>query len=350
MAVEDFVHAMPKAELNVRLEGAVRKETLLLIAEQNDIPSTTKRFDEWVRLLEEPDHGRVDEIIQTTSQWLQQPDDLTRIVYDVGVSLSRQNIRYAEVCVNPSLFMQPGMSFEAFLEALNDGRDRAQRGWNVQMNWILVVTRDEPRRADEIMRWATSVTGKRGNIVGIGLLGRDDLQPVGQFERAFSAAQKKDVPRMVQVGEAGGAEAIAEVLEHLQPSRLVDAWGAMESPELLATLADNRYPVVVNMARALRQEWVPDYPAYPLRRLYDENIRLVLSADMPSFQRTTLTDEYLAAVEQNGLSLDELQELSLNAVACSFLPDEERSAMLGEYREAYAHLRAEQSTSEADAN
>jgi adenosine deaminase len=350
MAVEDFVHAMPKAELNVRLEGAVRKDTLLLIAEQNDIPSTTKRFDEWVQLLEEPDYERVDEIVRTTSQWLQQPDDLTRVVYDVGVSLSQQNIRYAEVCVNPSLFMQPGMSFEDFLEALNDGRDRVQRGWKVQMNWILVVTRDEPRRADEIMRWATSVTGKRGSIVGIGLLGRDDLQPVGQFERAFSAAQKKDVPRMAQVGEAGGAEAITEVLEHLQPLRLVDAWGAIESPELLQTLADNRYPVVVNMGRALRQRWIPDYTAYPLRRLYDENVRLVLSADIPLFQGTTLSDEYLAAVEQNGLSLDELEELALNAVACSFLPDEERSTLLGEFREAYARLRAEHTTSEADAN
>ena len=45
MTVEDFVHAMPKVELNIRLEGGMRKETLLMIAEQNEIPDAEKNFD-----------------------------------------------------------------------------------------------------------------------------------------------------------------------------------------------------------------------------------------------------------------------------------------------------------------
>src|SRR5215813_9274097 len=101
MSIESFIRAMPKIELDLQFEGALQRDTLLTIAEENDIPSSLKHFDQWVALLDRPDYAHLDQLMLTVSQWIQQPEDLTRLVYDLGVSLAKQNIRYAEVALNP---------------------------------------------------------------------------------------------------------------------------------------------------------------------------------------------------------------------------------------------------------
>ena len=68
---------------------------------------------------------------------------------------------------------------------------------------------------------------------------------------------------------------------------------------------------------------------------------------MPGFFDTTLNDEYVAVVEQCGFEIGELEELALNAVRYSLLPDEEKETVLAEFIEAYESLRAEHITAEA---
>jgi aminodeoxyfutalosine deaminase len=341
MSIESFIRAMPKAELNVQLEGAVRKAAWLKMAERNEIPAAIKKFDDWVALLDNPNYATLDELLQTLRGWMLYPDDLTRIVYDVGVALSRQNIKYAEVSVSPILLMLAGMAFDDFLAALNDGRDRAERGWGIRMTWILTVPRDQPRRADDILRWATSVTGRRGEVVAFGLTGKEDLQPIGQFERAFASAQKKDCPRVVQAGDVMEAEGVLEALEMLTPTRIVDGRGIADAPDALKKLVEQGIPVAISMGRALCHGWFKSYDKYPLQRLHDEGIRLIIGVAMPSIYKTDLNDEYLAAVEHCQLGLDELEEIALNAVKFSYMPEEEQTAMIAEFEAAYAQLRDE---------
>ena len=75
----------------------------------------------------------------------------------------------------------------------------------------------------------------------------------------------------------------------------------------LTALLDNDITLAVSLTRAQRQGWVATVADYPLRQLYDAGVSLVIGADMPSLYHTTLNDEYLAAVEQCGLTLDELE-------------------------------------------
>ncbi len=80
---------------------------------------------------------------------------------------------------------------------------------------------------------------------------------------------------------------------------------------------------------------------YPLRKLYDEGVSLVIGSDMPSIYQTSLNEEYLAAVEECGLTQNELENLALNAVRTSLLEDEPKAAMLASFEQAYADLKTE---------
>ena len=341
MSLEAFVHAMPKAELHVHLEGAMHKERLLLIAEQNEVASDFKRFGDWVQLLDDPDFSRLDEIESVTCQWLQHADDLAHVTYELGVSLAKQNVRYAEVFVNPAHFTEHGWTFEDMLKALNDGRDRAERGWNVQIRWVLSIGRDQPRYADEMVRQASLAAGQMNGIVGIDLHGPENAQPVGQFERAFRTAAQKDIISSVHVGEQLGVEGIIESLDVLEPNYLIDGWGVAESSEVSERLAEGNMPLIISQAQALKQGWITEYAAYPLRKLYDAGVPIVLSTDRPAYYGNSLNDEYLIAIEQGGLSLEEMEEIALNAVRASRMSAEGRDVMLNEFQQAYAQLREE---------
>lgn len=341
MSIEKFIREMPKVELNIHLEGSIQKETLLIIAEQNEINESLKHFNQWVQLVNKPDYTRLDEIVATTCKWLQEPEDLTHAVYELGVSLAKQNVRYAEVSVTPTIYLENGMTFEDFLTAINDGRDRAARAWNVQMAWILDIPRQQPRNSDEIIRLATGANAKRGGVIGIGLSGREDAQPAGQFERAFRTAEKKDMVRLAQAGDKLGAEGILDVVNTLAPSHLVDGWGSADAPDVLSLLTDHKIPLVVCMSRALCLGQVDSYAAYPLRHLYDQGMALIISSEMPQYFKSTLNDEYLAAVEHGKLSLDELEAVALNAVYGCHLPETEKAKLLESFMQDYARLRAE---------
>ncbi|GAB4510655.1 MAG: adenosine deaminase [Anaerolineae bacterium] len=341
MDVAKFVQAMPKVELNVRLEGAFNLETLLTIAEENDIPTTMKKYRTFVDQLKRPDTHRLDDLLQTVLKWMSYPDDITRLVYDVGVYLHKQNVRYAEVNVTPLLSSLPGQTFEQYLEALNDGRSRVERGWGVKMAWVFTVPRNEPRYADETSRWTASTNARKNHVVGFGVIGPEKSQPSGQFERAFTTAHKKTVPTVIQAGDALGGEGVLDVLNHLAPSRIIDGWGTVDAPDVLDKLSQQEVPLVVSMARALSLNWTSSYATYPLRRLYDENVKVVLSADMPTFFHSTLNDEYVAAVEHGGLTLAELEEVALNAVRYSQLPEDEKDALITEFELTYQVLREE---------
>ncbi|NDJ59753.1 MAG: hypothetical protein GYB67_01440 [Chloroflexi bacterium] len=337
--IENYIHLMPKVELHVQLEGAVRAATLLMIAEQNEIAEGLKHFDTWVDLLQNPQPDRIDELVRMINSWLHHAEDLTRSVYDVGVVLAKQNVRYAEISVNPALYPEIELTPDEFLEALNDGRERARRAWGVEMAWILTIPRDEPRRADEVARWAASVTGRKGGIVGICLSGREDAQPAGQFERAFKMAEKKSVPTVVRAGHDFGLEGVIEALDTFNPRRLVDAWGIVESGEVLQRLVDHQVSVMINIARAQAHGWVQNVAEYPLRRLYDEEVTAVIGADMPTLYQTSLNDEYLAAVEKCQLSVEELEDVALNAVRASFLPEDQKAALLADFQQEYERIR-----------
>lgn len=340
MTVADYIKAMPKVELSVQFHGAMKASTVTTIADQNEIIDQIKHYHDWLALVREPDYSRVDEIAKMASSWLQQTDDVRYLVYELLTTLFRQNVRYAEISIDPTLYSVLSLQPEDFMELINDGRDRAERAWGIKAAWIITMPREEPRRAEDIVRWATGPTAVKNRIVGVGLGGHESVMPVGQFERSFKLAEKRDVVRMVRAGDEQGAEGVTASLDALAASRVVDGFGVAESAEALAKLREQNAALCVNVTRAVKQGWVEEAAAYPLRALYDSGVRLVLGSDMPALYGTTLVQEYQQAVELELLTLDELEEVALNAVRASALDDEAKAAMVASFTEDYAKLRA----------
>jgi adenosine deaminase len=340
MSVTSYFQALPKVELGVQFEGVVPQKTLLMIADQND-RTTVKGFANTKKLMQEPDYNHLEALTDQLAGWVEYPDDLTRMAYDIGVALGKQNIHYAEIGVNPLLYTQGSMSFEKFIEALYDGADRAKRGWNVTLTWVLNIPRADPRRADELTRWALGATGRKNGVVALGLSGKENLADIAQFERPFKNVEKKDLPRVIQAGDVDGATELSEVLSTTNPTRLIGGWGAVDSEDVLNELATRQIPVAVCPTRELRYGRVAEYGDYPLRRLLDAGVQVVFTALLPELFKTTLADEYAHAVEAGLVSVDEAEEIALNSIRHSLLPADARAALIEQFETRRAELKAE---------
>jgi adenosine deaminase len=337
MDISSYIKDMPKAEINLSLEGAVQPSVWLLIAEQNEIMSESRKtYQATVDLLQRKDFYRSKDLVKNLCSWLRYPDDLVRLVYDAGLALAKQNVKYAEITINPSLFMLNGMSFDMFMSTLNDGRDRVERGWGTILRWNFAVDREEPRRADDIVRSASSLSGKKQGIVGYGLIGVENAQPIGQFERAFQAAHKKDIPTFVRAGEALGNQGLSDALEILHPSRLVDGHQVLESDEIINKLIEDDIPLVITPTRAKRLKHITD--AYPIRDMLNKKLSIVVSADAPVLSDVNLTQVYQELAVAGDLTVTEINELALNALHYSFLDEDLKTELIAQFKSSYQEL------------
>ena len=72
--------------------------------------------------------------------------------------------------------------------------------------------------------------------------------------------------------------------------------------------------------------------------LYQLGFNVTINTDNRLMSGVTLTDEFELLVETFDYDLDDLLELTLNAAEASFLPLEEKEALVEYINDAYANL------------
>jgi adenosine deaminase len=83
----------------------------------------------------------------------------------------------------------------------------------------------------------------------------------------------------------------------------------------------------------------PSYAEHPLKRLVQSGCTITINTDDPVLFQTSLTEEYIHAVQDCGLSLEELDNIALNAVRTSYLETSAKNTLLGDFQAESGRLR-----------
>ena len=83
---------------------------------------------------------------------------------------------------------------------------------------------------------------------------------------------------------------------------------------------------------------VKDLKSYPMMAYAQRGIPVTLSTDDRHIFDLTLTGEYMAMAEQCGLSLQDLEKISLTGIRSSFLPEREKARVEARWRERMDEL------------
>jgi aminodeoxyfutalosine deaminase len=339
MSLQEFIREMPKVELHVHLEGSIRPTTLLKLAERNGVAlpaSDAEGLREFYRFT------TFDHFIQVylaISQCLRTVDDFSLIAYEFGSDMARQNVRCAEVTFTPHTnVVNTGLAFDDILAGLNEGRERAQEEFGIEIRWVLDVVRDNPESRHQVAEWAASARDRA--VVGFGLGGSERGHPPERFADAFAKAREAGLHSVPHAGEMAGPDSVWGALRALGAERIGHGVRSIEDPSLIDYLCEHQIPLEVCPTSNLCLGLYASYQDHPIRKLWQKGLYVTVNSDDPPMFNTDLAGEYSVLADLLDLSADDLERLSLNALQASFLPNEQKAALAQTFVAEFAKLRA----------
>jgi adenosine deaminase len=341
MTLETFVQAMPKVELHVHLEGSIRPETLLTLAQRHevDLPAkTVVDLQEWYTFTDFPHFVQ---IYLAISSCLRTPDDIELIAREFLAGQAAQNIRYSEVTYTAyTHYLFRKLSFQDQLAALNRARVWAEAEYGVSMGLIIDIPRSVS--AEEGFITADWVIGALGDgVVALGLGGPEVGHPPEKFAQAFGRAHAAGVPCVPHAGETMGPESIWGALNTLKAVRLGHGVRCLEDPALVEELRQRQIPLEVCPTSNVCLKVVPNLAGHPLPQLLAEGLYVTLNSDDPPMFNTTLTQEYLAVAHTFEFEVEIIEQLVLNGVRASLLPAQNRLMLEQQFLADFTCLRSE---------
>jgi aminodeoxyfutalosine deaminase len=329
--VEEFIAALPKAELHVHLVGSAPVATVLELARRHPdrgVPVSEEGLREFYTFRDFP---HFIDVYTAVSGLVREPEDLADLVRGAARGLAAQNVRYAEFQFGPYAFQRIGMPDAVITEALDAGARAALDDDGVRIGWIVEFPgQNAGVHAEAALRLALE-NPPRG-LVGFGVGGIEaGRAPYIELIRSvFGAAAAAGLHRVPHAGETTGPETVWEAIEFLRAERIGHGIRSLDDPALVSYLAERQLPVDVSPTSNVCTRCVPSIAEHPLRRMTEAGLFVTLNSDDPPMFGTTLSNEYLVAVRDLGFSPAELAQFAANGVRASFLDEASKSTLLGE--------------------
>jgi adenosine deaminase len=337
-SLESFIRIMPKVELHVHLEGSIRPETLLELAERNGVALPARsvaQLRDWYAFR---NFDHFVDVYLAAAGCIQTPADVERIASDFLDGQAAQNVLHSEVTYTASTQrMLSGIPLDDQLEAINRARARAKRDHGITMS----LTIDYPRHLDPdefvaVAHWA--VDNMDLGVSALGLGGPEVGYPPELFERAFAVAREAGLPSVPHAGETEGAASIRGALRALDAVRIGHGVRCLEDADLVAELREKQIPLEVCPTSNVCLGVAPSFAEHPLPRLLDAGLYVTLNSDDPPMFGTTLTDEYLKSADAFGFGAGEVRDLVVRAAEATLLPPADKLQLLDRVGQGFQAL------------
>ncbi len=331
----EFIAGLPKAELHVHHVGSASMDTVATLARRHAgstaVPTDPEALADFYTFT---DFGHFIEVYLATVDLLRTPEDLWTLTHDVARDLAAQNVRYVELTCTPFTSMAVGISAEAYVEAIEDARRRAESDFGVTMRWIFDIPGESGvPAADATLDVVTRL--QPDALIGFGLGGPEVGVPRPQFKPHFDAARALGLHSLPHAGESTGPQTIVDALDDLGAERIGHGITAVQDPDLMQRLAEEQIPLEVSPTSNVRTRSVASIEAHPLPQLVAAGVPVSINSDDPPMFGTTLNTEYQVAADLLGLDQAGVADLARAAVRHSFADDAVKTRILDEI-DAYA--------------
>lgn len=337
----ELLGRLPKAELHVHLDGSLRPETMLELADGAGIELPAASPEALRRYMRADDAASLDDYLRRfdyTIPLLQTPEAIERVAYEMAEDAALDNVRYLEVRYCPHLSRRQGLTLDEVLDAELRGLARGERDFGVVARVINCSLRHyDPALSVEIAEW--SVAYRERGVVAFDLAGGEAGRPPGVHAAAFDVAIRGCLGITVHAGEAAGAGSIAEAVYRCHADRIGHGTRLYEDPLLQDYVRDRRIVIEANITSNVMTRAVARAAEHPVRAYFDAGLDVTLCTDGWLMSGVTLSDEYWLAHTELGFTREEIDQMILNAFIGGFLPWPERRALVAQVAAELEALR-----------
>jgi adenosine deaminase len=328
--------------LHDHLDGGLRPATVLELADHvghalpaDDADSLGRWFAEsadsgsLVRYLETFDHTVA--VMQTEAA-------IERVARECVADLAADGVVYAEVRYAPEQHVGSGLGLDEVVDAVRSGFESgmAESGGRIVVRQLLTAMRHQAR-SREIAELA--VKWRDAGVVGFDIAGAEAGFPPTRHLDAFEYLQRQNFHFTIHAGEAFGLPSIWEAIQWCGADRLghgvrivdditVDDDGVAHLGRLAAYVRDKRIPLELAPASNVQTGAADSIAEHPIGLLTSLRFRVTVNTDNRLMSQTSMTAEMAALCEAFDYDLHDLRWFAINAMKSSFLPFDERLAII----------------------
>ena len=321
-----FIDQLPKVELHLHLEGAVRTETLLELSQSKS--GLRQKVDEWIaaRRAQRFHYGGFREFLvafKIVTLLIETPPDYALATTRLIEWLAEQNVQYAEIIFAAGVVLWKKQPVDAVFEAVAAATEEAVARTGVRVKWIFDATRHFGiDHAREVLRWAARYRSL--GVVGFGIGGDEAGGPARLFTDVFRETRDLGLHGVAHAGEACGPESIRDAIELLGAERVGHGLTAIRDVNVMALLRERQIPLEVCPSSNVSTGLIARFEDHPLPKFLEAGLVVTLNSDDPAMFGTSLQEEFRRAARSFELSRETLTGLCRNAVQASFLSEDEK--------------------------
>jgi adenosine deaminase len=328
-----ILRRLPKTDIHCHLDGCLRPETVLELAEAQGVKLPTRDLTKLTRLLQAGKRTRdlADylAIFDITLSVMQDRDALYRVAYEVVEDAAAESIRHLEVRYSPILHRKQKLPYETIVETVVGGLADAGRKYNVSTGAIICGIRSmDPKTSMLLAELAVAYKGK--GVLAFDLAGQEKDYPAKAHREAFQLILKNNVNSTVHAGEAFGPASIAQALHYCGAHRIGHGTHLREDPDLMRYVNDHRIPLEVCLSSNVQTKAVPSIKEHPFHFYFKQGLRVTLNTDSRLISATTVSQEMALAAKAFRLSPYELKRILINGFKSAFLPYAAKARVLRE--------------------
>jgi adenosine deaminase len=326
----DQVQAAPKVLLHDHLDGGLRPQTIVELAEEigHELPAgDAESLGRW--FAESADSGSLVRYLETfdhTVAVMQNGPAIARVARECVEDLAADGVVYAEVRYAPEQHVTGGMTLDEVVAAVQEGFDAgmAASGGRIVVRQLLTAMRHQARSM-EIAELA--IAWRDRGVAGFDIAGAEAGFPPTRHLDAFEYLQRENAHFTIHAGEAFGLPSIWEAIQWCGADRLGHGVRIIDD----ITVAEDGSVELGRLAAYVRDKRIP--------LLTDLRFRVTVNTDNRLMSGTSMTQEMHGLVEAFGYTLADLRWFTINAMKSAFLPFDERLAIIDQVvKPGYAAL------------
>lgn len=320
----------PLCELHRHLDGSIRLETLLDLADRHGIalPGDTLETLRPHVQVSGPEAGLMAFIAKF--RWLTavlvDADACHRVARENVADAAREGIDYVELRFSPWFMAEAhGLHPQAVVEAVIDGVRAGEAETGVRAQAIGILSRTYG--PDTCRHELDALLACRDGLVAVDLAGDEKRFPGHLFRGHFARVRDAGLHVTIHAGEADGPESVRSAVEDLGAERIGHGIHAVQDPAVMDLLAGRGVGLEICLTSNVHTSTVPDYASHPARALLAHGIRLCLNTDDPGISGIDLTHEYDVAAPAAGLDQSMIRATQRWALDMAFLSEKERDTL-----------------------
>src|ERR1700704_5222556 len=353
---KQVLKSLPKVLLHEHLDGVLRPKTIIELAKEVnylDLPDgNPEELSQWFfRGANQGSLAKYLEGFAHTIAVMQTEEALQRVAYEQAEDLSWDGVVYFESRFAPIFHTKKGLTHQQVVWAVLKGLERGRRDFGVTSGLIICAMRN----MDVSLEMAElAVDFRERGVVGFDLAGEEGGYPPKKHVDAFHYIQRQNFNITIHAGEGYGKESIWQAIQYCGAHRIGHGTRLIEDiavangkvvklGDLAQYVLDKRIPLEICLLSNVHTGAARTLEEHPFKTFYQEKFRVTLNTDNRLMSATTMSKEFEAAAKTFGLTLNDFEIITINAMKSAFLPYNQRCQFIySVLKPRYAKIRTSQ--------